>query len=158
MSDSDIHESRILIVDDQPGNLRLLEDLLGREGFGNVLGTTESEQVLDLVGAFDPDLILLDLLMPGLDGFAVLEQLARLGSADEFRPVLVLTADATKDAKRRALSLGAKDFLTKPFDAVEAMLRIWNLLETRQLYKRLRQFVPDAAPRGWGGPPEAGGH
>ncbi len=156
MSDRDIYDSRILIVDDQSGNLRLLEDLLDREGFGNVLGTTESDQVVELVGAFDPDLIMLDLLMPGLDGFAVLEQLARLAPRDDFRPVLVLTADATRDAKRRALSLGAKDFLTKPFDAIEAMLRVWNLLETRHLYKRLRQFVPDAAPPSWGGPPQTG--
>jgi CheY-like chemotaxis protein len=146
MNDNDILASRILIVDDQPGNLRLLEDLLGREGFGNVLSTTDSAQAVDLYTAFDPDLVLLDLLMPELDGFAVLERLARCRGMDDFRPVLVLTADATRDAKRRALSLGAKDFLTKPFDTVEAMLRIWNLLETRQLYKRLRQVVPDAAP------------
>jgi CheY-like chemotaxis protein len=146
MNDTEILASRILIVDDQPGNLRLLEDLLGREGFGNVLSTTDSTQVVDLYTAFDPDLVLLDLLMPGLDGFAVLERLARCREPDDFRPVLVLTADATRDAKRRALSLGAKDFLTKPFDTVEAMLRIWNLLETRQLYKRLRHVVPDAAP------------
>jgi len=146
MNDHDILASRILVVDDQPGNLRLLEDLLAREGFGNVLSTTDSALVIDLYTAFDPDLVLLDLLMPGLDGFAVLERLARCREADDFRPVLVLTADATRDAKRRALSLGAKDFLTKPFDTVEAMLRIWNLLETRQLYKRLRQVVPDAAP------------
>lgn len=149
MNDQDILSSRILIVDDQPGNLRLLEDLLAREGFGNVLSTTEPDQVADLYAAFDPDLILLDLLMPGTDGFAVLDQLARLRAPDDFRPVLVLTADATIEAKRRALALGARDFLTKPFDTIEAMLRIWNLLETRQLYERLRQFVPDAAPRTW---------
>lgn len=149
MNDQDILASRILIVDDQPGNLRLLEDLLSREGFGNVLSTTESDQVADLYAAFDPDLILLDLLMPGIDGFAVLEQLGRLRAPDDFRPVLVLTADATVEAKRRALALGARDFLTKPFDTIEAMLRIWNLLETRQLYKRLREYVSDAAPRSW---------
>lgn len=146
MNDEEILASRILIVDDQDANLRLLEDLLSREGFGNVLSTTDPTQVVDLYTAFDPDLVLLDLLMPECDGFEVLQQLARCRETDDFRPVLVLTADATRDAKRRALSLGAKDFLTKPFDNVEAMLRIWNLLETRQLYKRLRQVVPDAAP------------
>lgn len=143
-NDDDLLASRILIVDDQPANLRLLEDLLAREGFVNVVSTTDPEQMLDLFIAFDPDLVLLDLMMPGLDGYAVLEQLARQRAADDFRPVLVLTADATTDAKRRALSLGAKDFLTKPFDAIEAMLRVWNLLETRLLYKRLRRLVPDA--------------
>lgn len=146
MNDAELQSSRILVVDDQDANLRLLEDLLGREGFNNVLSTTDPLQVVDLYTAFDPDLILLDLLMPGLDGFAVLEQLARLRAPNDFRPVLVLTADATRDARRRALALGAKDFLTKPFDNVEAMLRVWNLLETRHLYKRLQQLAPDAAP------------
>ena len=144
MSSDDFFASRILLVDDQPANLRLLEELLAREGFSNVVSTTESEQVLDLYHAFDPDLIVLDLMMPGLSGYAVLERIERQRQADEFRPVLVLTADATSQAKHRALALGAKDFLTKPFDAVEAMLRVWNLLETRHLYKRLKRLIPDA--------------
>jgi PleD family two-component response regulator len=152
MNDNDILDSRILIVDDQPSNLRLLEDLLAREGFHNVLSTTEPDQVVDLHIAFDPDLVLLDLLMPEISGFAVLDQLARIRAPDDFRPVLVLTADATIEAKRRALSLGARDFLTKPFDHVEAMLRIWNLLETRQLYRKLKQLAPGtAAPTTWPG-------
>lgn len=145
MNEDDLLRSRILLVDDQPANLRLLEDLLSREGFDQLLSTTEPESVVDLQRSFDPDLILLDLMMPGLSGYAVLEQLERLRPVHEFRPVLVLTADASSQAKRRALSLGAKDFLTKPFDAVEAMLRVWNLLETRLLHKRLRQLLPEAA-------------
>lgn len=144
MSSDDFFASRILLVDDQPANLRLLEELLAREGFSNVVSTTESEQVLDIYNAFDPDLIVLDLMMPGLSGYAVLERIERQRQADEFRPVLVLTADATSQAKHRALALGAKDFLTKPFDTVEAMLRVWNLLETRHLYKRLKRLIPDA--------------
>lgn len=145
MTDDEIFSSRILIVDDLSANLRLLESLLAREGFSNVVSTTEAEQVLQLHAAFDPDLVLLDLMMPGLSGYAVLEQLEKRRYADEFRPVLVLTADATSEAKRRALSLGAKDFLTKPFDPIEAMLRVWNLLETRSLYKTLRSLIPDAS-------------
>lgn len=144
MSTDDFFTSRILLVDDQPANLRLLEELLSREGFSHVVSTTESEQVLDIYNAFDPDLIVLDLMMPGLSGYAVLERIERQRQTDEFRPVLVLTADATSQAKHRALALGAKDFLTKPFDTVEAMLRIWNLLETRHLYKRLKRLIPDA--------------
>lgn len=144
MSSDDFFASRILLVDDQPANLRLLEELLAREGFSNVVSTTEPEQVLDIYNAFDPDLIVLDLMMPGLSGYAVLERIERQRQADEFRPVLVLTADATSQAKHRALALGAKDFLTKPFDAVEAMLRVWNLLETRHLYKRIKRLIPDA--------------
>lgn len=145
MTDDDILASRILIVDDQIANLRLLEDLLAREGLANVVSTTEPEQALDLHAAFDPDLVLLDLMMPGLSGYAVLERLERQRPADDFRPVLVLTADASSQARRRALSLGAKDFLTKPFDPIEAMLRVWNLLETRLLYRRLRACLPEAA-------------
>ena len=145
MSEDELLASRILIVDDLPANLRLLEELLEREGFINVVSTTEPEQALTLHAAFDPDLVLLDLMMPGLSGYAVLEALERLRPAHEFRPVLVLTADATAQARRRALSLGAKDFLTKPFDPIEAMLRVWNLLETRLLHKQLRRLVPEGA-------------
>ncbi|MES2884196.1 MAG: response regulator [Pseudomonadota bacterium] len=143
MNEDELLASRILIVDDQAANLRLLEDLLSREGFSNVVSTTEPQQALELYSAFDPDLVLLDLMMPGMSGYAVLEQLERMRPANEFRPVLVLTADATSQAKRRALSLGAKDFLTKPFDPIEAMLRVWNLLETRTLHKQLRRLVPE---------------
>jgi len=145
MNNDEFFASRILVVDDQAANLRLLESLLAREGFTNVISTTEPEQVFDLYTAFDPDLILLDLMMPGLSGYAVLERLERQRLPDEFRPILVLTADATNQAKRRALALGAKDFLTKPFDTIEAMLRVWNLLETRLLYKRLKSLIPDSA-------------
>ena len=145
MSEDELLSSRILIVDDLPDNLRLLEELLAREGFTQVVSTTEPEQALALHAAFDPDLVLLDLMMPGLSGYAVLEQLERLRHPQDFRPVLVLTADATSQARRRALSLGAKDFLTKPFDPIEAMLRVWNLLETRLLYKQLRRLVPEGA-------------
>lgn len=144
MSDDDFFASRILLVDDQPANLRLLEELLTREGFTNVVSTTEPEQALSIYAAFDPDLIVLDLMMPTLSGYAVLERIERQRLPDEYRPVLVLTADATHQAKHRALALGAKDFVTKPFDTVEAMLRVWNLLETRHLYKRLKRLIPDA--------------
>ncbi len=138
ITDQDILQSRVLLVDDQAANLRLLEDILAREGFTQVLSVADPRRALELYAAFDPDLVILDLMMPGLDGYAVLEQLSRLRQPDDYRPVLVITADATTEARRRALSLGARDFLTKPFDQVEAMLRVWNLLETRCLYRRLQ--------------------
>lgn len=141
----DIEQARILVIDDQESNLRLLEELLAREGFDNVLSTTEPAQALDLLRAFQPDLVLLDLMMPGLSGYAVLEQIEKQRSPDSFLPVLVLTADATRQARHRALALGAKDFLTKPFDNVEAMLRVWNLLETRFLYRRLQRLLGEHA-------------
>lgn len=139
MKEQDILSCKILIVDDNDVNLKLLEDLLDREGFEQVLSTTESINTINLVSAFQPDIILLDLMMPKLDGYAVLEQLNKKIPTDEYLPVLILTSDITIDAKRRALSLGANDFLSKPFDTIEAMLRVWNLLETRVLYKRIKQ-------------------
>lgn len=147
MTDSfEIQQAKILVVDDADANLRLLEDLLAREGFTQVISTSDPTKTLDLYHAFAPDLILLDLMMPVLDGYAVLELLARHIPEDTYLPVLVLTADATIAARRKALALGAKDFLTKPFDNIEAMLRVWNLLETRMLYKKLKSYQPQLTP------------
>lgn len=148
-----ILQSRILLIDDQPANLRLLEAMLQREGFSQLLSVSESARALALYAAFDPDLIVLDLMMPELSGYAVLEQLSRLKGPHDFRPVLVVTADATSEARHRALALGAKDFLTKPVDPVEAMLRVWNLLETRWLYRRLQELA--GAPMGGEPAPES---
>lgn len=130
--------ARILIVDDEEANVRLLERVLERAGYSNVRGTTDSRLVGDLVAEFDPDLILLDLLMPHMDGFAVMERLAALVPEDVYLPVIVLTADITAEAKRRALAGGANDFLTKPFDVDEVVLRIRNMLETRRLHLQLQ--------------------
>ena len=146
MNETDILNAKILIIDDAEANLKLLEDLLTREGFHQIISTTDSTRALDLFIAFQPDLILLDLMMPELDGYAVLEILSRHIPKDEYLPVLVLTADATIVAKRKALALGAKDFLTKPFDTIEAMLRVWNLLETRILYRQLKALDKEIKP------------
>ena len=141
MTRDDILASRILIVDDEPANVRLLEDLLQREGFQQVVATTDPQRVMGLVSAFAPDLILLDLKMPELDGYALLEQLARLSDPGQFLPVIVLTADPSRSARHRALGLGAKDFLTKPLDTFEVALRVWNVAETTVLFKRLRALA-----------------
>ncbi len=146
MTEQDILNAHILLIDDADSNLRLLEELLQREGFNNVLSSADSTKAMDLFNAFEPDLILLDLMMPQLDGYMVLEQLRKRVPKDEYLPVLVLTADATIAAKRKALALGAKDFLTKPFDHLEAMLRVWNLLETRMLYRHLKQLSKSVNP------------
>lgn len=138
ITEQEILDCKILMVDDLDVNLQLLENLLEREGFNQVLSTTESSNALSLVAAFQPDIILLDLMMPKLDGYGVLEQLNKKIPKSDYLPVIILTSDITIEAKRRALSLGAKDFITKPFDAIEAMLRVWNLLETRVLYKHLK--------------------
>jgi len=140
MTDNEILNAKILIVDDADANLRLLEALLAKEGFEQVISTADSTKTIDLFTAFQPDLILLDLMMPVLDGYAILDLLSKNIPKDEYLPIIVLTADATIAAKRKALALGAKDFLTKPFDSIEAMLRVWNLLETRMLYKKLKEL------------------
>lgn len=146
MDEAELLNGKILIIDDSEANLKLLEDLLAREGFNQVISTADSTRAMDLFKAFEPDLILLDLMMPDLDGYAILEILSRHIPKDEYLPVLVLTADATIGAKRKALALGAKDFLTKPFDTIEAMLRVWNLLETRLLYRHLKALIRDVKP------------
>jgi response regulator RpfG family c-di-GMP phosphodiesterase len=128
---------RILIVDDQEANVLLLESLLLREGYNNLLTTTDPRECLVLFETFQPDLLLLDLHMPHLDGFQVMEQLRPLIPPHSYLPVLVLTADVTPEVKQRALARGASDFLTKPFDTTEVLLRLRNLLQTRQLHLQL---------------------
>jgi signal transduction histidine kinase len=152
MGKADPTQARILVVDDEPANVRLLERMLAETGYRQVKSTTDSRQVLALYGEFQPDLILLDLMMPHLDGIAVIREL-RIPD-DVFLPILVLTADATSDAKKRALEAGAKDFLTKPFDRLEVLLRIRNLLDTRSLYvdldrhnRSLEQVVAERTQR-----------
>ena len=129
--------AKILLVDDEPANVLLMERLLQGAGYQNLVSTTDSRRVLGLFREFAPDLILLDLMMPHLDGIAVLGQLATEVPADTYLPVLVLTADATLEARRKALAAGAHDFLTKPFEQFEMLLRIRNLLATRRLYVAL---------------------
>jgi putative two-component system response regulator len=137
-------DARILVVDDERVNVLLLERILGQQGYTNIRSTTDSYQAAALYEEFEPDLVLLDLHMPGLDGFAVMEQLGSRTPSDTFLPVLILTADIRPEVKRRALSAGAKDFVTKPFDRTEVLLRMQNLLETRFLHLRLdRQMVPE---------------
>ena len=128
--------ARILIVDDQEANVRLLERVLQQAGFENVKSTTDSRLAIPLYVGFQPDLVLLDLHMPHLDGFQVMEEL-RHRVEGTYLPILVLTADITAEVKQRALAGGAKDFLTKPVDAIEVVLRIRNLLETRMLHLQL---------------------
>ncbi len=134
-----LDEARILVVDDEPPNVRLLQRLLEQAGYVNVETTIDSRRVAGLLTGFEPDLILLDLLMPHLDGFAVMDQLTHLVPSSTYLPILVLTADDTAETKRKALARGAEDFLSKPFDLEEVLLRIRNILEIRQLHLQLRK-------------------
>jgi putative two-component system response regulator len=138
-------DARILVVDDERVNVVLLERILEQDGYRNVKSVTDPTQAVALYDQFEPDLVLLDLHMPKLDGFAVMELLSQRISSDTFLPILILTADIRPEIKRRALAAGAKDFVTKPFDRTEVLLRIQNLLETRFLHLRVRH---DTVPEG----------
>jgi putative two-component system response regulator len=130
-------DSRILIVDDNAANVTLLERVLQMAGYRNYTAVTDSREVLERFRAWHPDLILLDLMMPHMDGYAVLRQLGGWVPDRVYLPILVITADTTPTARKRAMELGAKDFLTKPIDTLEATLRINNLLTTRWLYNQM---------------------
>ena len=131
-----LHQMKILVVDDDRMTVSLLEQLLHKHGYTRVKGITDSRLAVETCLTFDPDLLLLDLIMPEVDGFAVLEALG--GDASEaFLPIVVLTADTSEQSKARALEAGATDFLVKPVSQTEALLRIRNLLEMRRLYVAL---------------------
>jgi signal transduction histidine kinase len=123
--------SKILIIDDEEANVRLLKRILQHGGFKNLISTTDSRLTVGFFSDFRPDLVLTDWLMPHLDGSAVIGQLRQLIDSDDYLPIVVLTADTTPQAKRQALSDGATDFLTKPIDALEVTLRVRNLLKAR---------------------------
>ena len=144
-----LRAARILIVDDQEANTALLEGFLAQEGYAQVVATTDPRQALPLFRKRSPDLVLLDLHMPYLDGFAVLEQLRAEIPRAAYLPVLVLTADAAPEVRHRALFAGARDFLSKPLDFDEVSARIRNLLETRLLHRQLheRNLVLEMAMR-----------
>ena len=133
----DILAASILIVDDQAANVQLLEQLLGEAGYTHVSATMKPEEVCALHRKNAYDLILLDLQMPVMDGFAVMEGL-KTSITDSYLPVIVLTAQPGH--KLRALQSGAKDFISKPFDLVEVKTRIHNMLEVRLLYKKLENY------------------
>jgi signal transduction histidine kinase len=126
-----VHASRILIIDDEVPNVRLLERILSRAGFDNFISITDSREAAALFADFQPDLVLTDWLMPETDGWAVIEQLRALTATDDYLPIVVLTADITPQARKQALTAGATDFLIKPFDQIEVILRIENLLKAR---------------------------
>jgi signal transduction histidine kinase len=132
-------ECTILVVDDEPANVDLLEAFLLADGYSSLVCTSDAREAAPLFEANAPDLVLLDLHMPHLDGFQVLSLIRDRTAAGDFLPVLVLTADITREAKERALSGGAQDFLTKPLDAIEVLLRVNNLLEARLLHRQQQE-------------------
>ena len=137
VNQSEILNASILIVDDQAANVQLLEQLLSEAGYTCVAFTMNPEEVGTLHAKNQYDVILLDLKMPVMDGFQVMENLKK-NDADKYLPVIVLTAEPGH--KLRALKAGVKDFISKPFDLVEVKTRIHNMLEVRLLYKKLASY------------------
>lgn len=143
MINKDLKNAKILIVDDLKSNVEVVTGILELSGYRNIEYTTDSRQVMGLIKTFEPDLILLDLMMPYLSGFDIMDLIKaeQQGSfkINRYLPILVLTADATQEVRQKALAAGAKDFLSKPFDVVEVKLRIRNLLETQYLFQLLKE-------------------
>lgn len=131
-------DARLLVIDDAQPNLDLMARILRRAGYDRVQLTTDPRWAVDHVLELQPDLVVLDLHMPGMDGLEVLRCLQQRIPADDLLPRLVITADSTGATRREALALGAHDFLTKPIDLTETTVRIANLLRTRMLHVRLR--------------------
>ena len=130
-------KARILVIDDESANVEVLRRLLERAGFTRIQTTTDPREATKLYVDFRPDLILLDLHMPHLDGLAVMDELNQIAEAT-YLPILILTGDLSPEARRDALSRGAKDFVHKPFSSDEVLLRIGTLLETRFLYLQIQ--------------------
>jgi CheY-like chemotaxis protein len=134
-----IKAARIFVVDDEPMNIDLFDHILTDAGYTNTTMITDSRQAVAMFSSDDPDLVLLDLHMPHQDGYEVLQALRYLVPAEAFLPIIVLTADVTVASRRRALTSGATDFLSKPFDVIEMGLRIETMLRLRMLYREMRK-------------------
>ena len=137
VSSSDIHNAKVLIVDDQEANVRLLDRMLRGAGYASIASTMDPHEVCELHRKNRYDLILLDLVMPGMDGFQVMEGLKEI-EKDGYLPVLVITAEP--EHKLRALKAGAKDFISKPLDLAEVLTRVYNMLEVRVLHLETRRL------------------
>jgi putative two-component system response regulator len=135
--------AEVLVVDDEPANVALIESILERNGFTKVRSVTDPRQFRQVFMEQQPDIILLDLHMPHVDGIALLQMIRELRRDGEFLPALVLSADATPRARHDALGAGATDFLTKPLDTTEVGLRVLNYLEARRLHLRLEEHTQE---------------
>ena len=136
LEEKTIKEAKILIVDDQPANVTLIEKMLDIDGYINVIATTDPTQVESIYLEQNSDLILLDLNMPEMDGYQVLAKIREVDP--DYPPIIVLTAQSDRESRIKALGLGARDFLAKPFDRVELMTRIRNMLEVRIMTKAMK--------------------
>lgn len=146
--DDEIKASRILIVDDEPHVILMLENILDEAGYDSVHSTTDSNEALELFRRLNPDLLLLDLWMDGPSGLDILDGIEDLVSDHEFLPVLILTGDIRPEARLRALAEGATDFLTKPYDPLEVKLRIHSMLRIRARFRELQAQLTERNAEG----------
>jgi len=137
ITDELIHGAKILIVDDDEISIRLLEEIFDKAGYKNIYTTSDSTQAVEMFISIQPDLLVLDLWMPSVTGFEVMEQLRQM-YVDTFLPIIVLSHDADHQARFKALESGAKDFLNKPYDRVEVLIRFRNLIEAQMLHKQAK--------------------
>lgn len=138
ISDEELLKAKILIVDDDPKNVAVIQQVMEMAGYENIYFTSDPREVCDLYQEIWPDLLLLDLNMPYMNGFEVMNALKDIEQRD-YIPILVLTAQTDRESRIQALKAGAKDFLLKPFDLIEVIHRIQNILEVRLLHNKLRQ-------------------
>ncbi len=141
MDPKSIHDARIAVVDDETANVQLLQRILELEGYTDVSGYTDPREFLDTCRILPPDLVLLDLMMPEINGFEVLKRFQEGVDDFDYRPVMIITSDDDRDTKQKALSSGARDFLAKPVSPVEVRLRVGNLLQTRSLQLELQRHA-----------------
>ena len=141
MDISNYYKAKFLIVDDQQANTDVLHDFLEMQGYQNIETTIDPREVVKLMADYNPDIILLDLAMPYLNGFDILNLLKQIVPANTYLPVLILTADITVESKRKALKLGASDFLTKPFDLIELQARVNTHLEIKFKNEQINEYA-----------------
>ena len=139
MQDFDQTTARLVLIDDEAHSTRLMEAILKQAGYRNITASNDPRQAVELYRAVKPDLLVLDMRMPHMDGMEVMRQLVPVVPSDDYFPILIVTGELDAPTKHKALAEGAKDFLTKPVDAVEVVLRIKNQLLTRRLHQELKQ-------------------
>ena len=147
MTDRPAHQSKILIIDDESTHIDFLRHLLTAHGYAkeNIKGLTNPREAVSGFEEFQPDLVILDLLMPGVGGMQVLKRLRAAIPAETFLPILVVTSDLTIESRREALASGTTDFVVKPYESAEILLRISNLLYTRVLHCELTRLRAERA-------------
>lgn len=136
----DIKQAKILVVDDQEANVDVICDFLALQAYIHVMGITDSRKVENLISEYKPDIVLLDLSMPYLDGFEIMDMLKKIVPPNDYLPVLVLTADISTETRHKALINGASDFLSKPFDLLELQARVNTHLQIRYKNEQINQY------------------